>query len=146
MSALDHGLNEHWALTLQIPAFKKINYGPFYKAYDQFPEEDQKGIIESYFRACFTFFNMSLPELYFERHKDGRIHCHTYVYMTYDKIYAIQKKFCEELLRIRPKQFQQVFNLFRPDSIENWVKYCKKHSGSKIQLEYDLAHCGNEFF
>lgn len=142
MSDLDFGLNEHWAITLQIPAFKKINHGAFYKRYDNFPEDEQKSIIADMLCATFTFFNLSLPELYFERHQDGRIHCHTFVYMTYDKIYSIQKKFCEEQLRIRPKQFQQVFNLFRPDSIENWIKYCKKHSGSKIQLEYDLLHCG----
>lgn len=144
MSDLDYGLKEHWAITLQIPAFKKIRYEQFNKQFDKYTNEEQKNIIRSYFEYAFHFFNIDVPPLYFELHKDGRIHCHTYIHIEYDKIYEIQQKLCVDQLKIRPKQFQQVFNFFRPDNIKNWVKYCQKTVGAKIELEYDLIRCGTE--
>lgn len=138
-NGLDNGLNEFWAITIQIPSFKKLSHNAIYKAYSLFTKDEQKEIIHNYVMQSRNISGIKedMP-LFFEEHKDGRIHCHSYVSLTYDNIYNLQQVFCKELIKIRPKQFQQVFNIFRPDSPENWRKYCKKSSGNTIQLDYDL--------
>lgn len=136
---LDVNTQRLWAITLQIPSFKKVNIQGTYQAYAQFEPKQQK----EYLFTCFNeahdkiVHDSSAPRLYFEEHKDKRLHAHTYLTADYDTIYAIQQIFCKDIIKIRPKQFQQVFNLFKPDNAMRWMKYCKKHS-SLSDLEADL--------
>lgn len=137
-SPFDHGIKSDYAITLAIPSFKKVNHAGIYKAYNLFTEDIQKKILTDYFITSLTFCkNEQTPEIYFEFHKDGRVHAHTYLKnLTYDQIYEIQQYFCKDIIKIRPKQFQQVFNFFKPDNFHYWLVYCQKSQNS---LDEDLA-------
>lgn len=141
-SPFDFGINSKsdYAITLQIPSFKKVNYKGIYKAYSLFSVSIQKEILEEYYNTSLKVDDVmySSAELFFEEHQDGRIHCHTFfLNVSYDLIYNIQKNFCHNILKIRPKQYQQVFNFFKPDSMDKWRKYCRKFSISDLQADLD---------
>lgn len=135
MNALDSGVPTDWGITIEIPAFKKVNYKGVYRRYDVFCNEDQKGILAEYFLSI-PGINGQTGILYYELHKDKRIHLHTYLLKrTYDEMCYIQKSFCQKL-GFRPKQYQYIFNIFRPDNFHRWMEYCKKEDFS--ELEQDL--------
>ncbi len=118
----------NWGITLMIPSFKKVNHLGKYQAYNLFDEKEQKIIMQTMFNdACK---NVVLPptcsELYFEKHTDGRIHSHLYILDAYEQnVYMLQYEFCK-LLGVRPKQYEQLFNVIQPDNIDHWITYCKK--------------------
>lgn len=136
ISPLDEGVKSDYAITIQIPPFKKVNHKGIYKQYSHFSENIQKELIQDYFKTSLG--DILSNELYFERHQDGRFHMHTYLKsITYDDIYKVQHFFCADILKIRPKQFQQVFNFFKPDNFHYWAMYCQKE---RLQdLDADLA-------
>lgn len=137
-SPFDHGIETSHAITLMIPSFKKVNYQGNYKAYNLFTEEEQKSILRDFFDESIKQYDISHYShglLYFETHKDGRVHAHTYILnQTQDTILKIQSYFCGKM-NMRPNQFQQVFNVFKPDNFAAWLTYCRKAE----TLEYDLA-------
>ena len=132
----DYGIKSDYAVTIQIPAFKKVNYNGIYKEYAKFSEEMQKELLLDYLSKSLA--GIQKNEVYFEKHKDGRYHLHTYFkHIEYDEIYKMQNHFCAEILRLRPKQFQQVFNFFTPDDFHFWMTYCQKEQPT--DLDADLA-------
>lgn len=127
-----------YAITLAIPSFKKVNYLGKYKAYNLFPKEEQKMFITGLFQTSVEFIldEECKSEIYIEEHADKRLHLHTYLKnVSYDTIYNIQEHLCR-VLGIRPKQYQQVFNFFKPDSFHYWMLYCQKEVND---LDKDLA-------
>ena len=128
---------QDWAITLAIPAFKKVNYEGQYKAYNLFSKERQKMFITGLFQVSVEFIldEPCISEVFIEAHSDGRLHLHSYLKnVSYDTIYNIQKHLCNNL-GIRPKQYQQVFNFFKPDNFHYWAMYCQKEIND---LEKDL--------
>lgn len=134
---LDSGVKCFYALTLQIPFFKKVNMHNKYLPYGDLSQSDQKEYILTHLIDSAKKVNMTFNNnVYFEQHKDGRIHAHTFVECcTFGDIECVRSSFCDKL-GIRAKQYAQVFHIFIPDSIDNWKKYCVK---SICTLEQDLA-------
>lgn len=133
------GIETDWAVTVAIPAFKKLTVLGRYAPYSKFSGEEQKRFLEDSIKA--SLYNVLLydifimPELFFEAHQDGRIHAHFAFKCDYDTIYLWQKHFCTDFIHIRPKQFQQVFNFFQPDSFHYWNTYIRKCQEADEELK-----------
>jgi len=129
-----------YAITLQIPSFKKVKYQEQYKAYRLFSHEKQKSILVDAFHLWSNFYKDEEtyiePEVYFEEHQDKRLHAHTYLKnVSRMQILEIQKSYCQNF-GMSPKQFNQVFDFFIPDNFNNWLAYCQK--GNLNDLDKDL--------
>lgn len=131
-----------YAITLAIPTFKKVNYLGKYKAYGLFPRKEQEMFIRGLLQVhCdFVLGDVFTNEIYIEEHADKRVHLHTFLKnVSYQQIFGIQKSLCQTL-GIRPKQYQQVFNFFKPDNFHFWMLYCQKEVND---LDKDLAELNN---
>lgn len=141
-SPFDDAVKSDYAITIQIPPFKKVNYQGQYKAYKLFSAQAQKDFLKGLFEL-WVGFHLDTDfeaDVFFEEHQDKRIHAHTYLkHITYDQIYNIQKSFCQNF-GMREKQFQQVFNFFKPDNFAFWSAYCQK---SVNDLDEDLKKLNN---
>jgi len=136
--------NFDFAVTVQIPAFKKINYQDRYQQYKDYNEHDQKNIIayfllESYNK--YVSFDMShYIDLNFEKHPKclyNRIHLHTTIKcIPAYKMRAIQAFFCKLLGVKTLKQSCDVF-YYEPKYSEGWEYYQQKDD-QLDNLEADL--------
>lgn len=144
MSALDAGIKTNWGITYEIPAFKKVNIDDKYLPYSHFPVEQQKWLLQNHFvKGCRTeLIGYNTDDIYFEYHKDGRAHMHTILRnIDYDDVYRLQQYICRDILHLRPKQYQQVFNFFKPDDFMSWLNYIRKDVSNIDILERDLKEC-----
>lgn len=71
---------KNFAFTIQIPAFKKVQYQGLYIAYRDLTETDQESFLYGLVRNAIADFDNQHFEIKFEKHKDGRKHCHGTLY------------------------------------------------------------------
>lgn len=133
-----------YAVTLQIPAFKKINYNGKYQAYHLFDGESQKNylryiILESYLKVVGD--NAHGLLFHYERHtlcKYGRYHVHfTIPELLEHKIREIQEHICKKLGIKTLKQSMEIFYYITKRSY-GWEHYITKDS--LADLESDLMN------
>jgi len=66
---------KNYAFTVQIPAFKKVNYDDLYLPYNTLSQHAQEDFIYKSVRSATSDLDISF-EIKFEKHKDGRVHAH----------------------------------------------------------------------
>lgn len=66
-----------YAFTLQIPAFKKVRHYEKYMPYKDYTSQEQETILYETMRfSCSDVSEKISFDIKFEKHKDGRMHCH----------------------------------------------------------------------
>lgn len=131
-----------YAVTIQIPAFKRVNYQNEYKAYKSFHNEQQKLLIRNLllnaYNSAVSFNLQHSIKLHYESHSDGRIHAHFTLSDLHEyQIRDIQTKFCSY---IGIKTLKQSFDVFYYETkrTQGWEHYCTKET--LADLEADLEN------
>lgn len=132
--------NFDFALTIQIPAFKKVEWQGQYLPYKKYDENAQKNIITYYLLDAYNK-NVSLDmqhyiDLNFEKNNDERIHLHSTVRcLPAYKMRNIQNYFCKALGIRSLKQSIDMF-YYEPKYSKGWEYYSVKDS--LTDMENDL--------
>lgn len=136
--------NFDFALTVQIPAFKKVHHNFDYKAYANYTKDEQEQfIIKSLLNAYNKYVSYDMQhhiEFNFETHpscKKGRRHLHTTIKcLPAYKMRDIQSFFCKCLGIKTLKQSMDIF-YYEPKYSDAWEQYQQKDN-TLDNMEADL--------
>lgn len=137
-----------YGFTLTIPAFKTCQFRMYFtdkgkicskKKYGDMYDYEQKFIFEDGLNGLFR--KSDKYRLTFEKHKDGRLHCHGIIYNTsYDYVLLILKQFYESRIGIkRISQIKTITDIRLLNNVIEWETYINKCQPS----ERDLSDYGD---
>lgn len=116
-----------YTFTFQIPSFKKVNYNEEYKKYSSLTEDQQKDFIYNIISS-----EVLITSIFYERHKDGRLHAHGFYNSNMSKEH-IQKAICLKLGIKADKQQKETFFNESCYDITAWDRYIKKDQSDEIK-------------
>jgi len=123
-----------WAVTIEIPAFKKIKFNKSNKAYKNYDFTTQKNILLCYYKKMFDELQINMDYV-FEQHKDKRWHMHATVYQITEKVInTVNEWFCKDIVGLPyPKQYNQICYYKPVFKHSGWCDYCVKDMLLNIQ-------------
>lgn len=123
----------NFSLTIQIPSFKKICHNDIYQNYSKFLCQQQKEIILNRLAEAIDFHKPANLDyvIYFEEHKDKRIHAHIYMkHITISDMNNLQNHFCCSFGIKKSEQQKQIFyfDILQTElDCSRWLDYCLKN-------------------
>lgn len=130
----------NYAFTVQIPAFKRINYKGNYIQYKKLSSASQEDYIYSLVRTG-TLELVESYEIQFEKHTDGRIHAHGSFYSLSDDAIEIIKKNIGFLVGVHTdKQINEVcycIPILNSYNQTIWDNYTTKEQKDNVQANAD---------
>jgi hypothetical protein len=128
---------KNYAFTIQIPAFKKVNFNDIYQPYKDFSSEDQENFIYQIVRHAISDFDSQHFEIKFEKHKDGRVHAHGTLYqLSVAQIEDFTDSICFCIGIKTPKQKKECCYIIPILCSYVWDNYIKKEEEDSCRKDF----------
>lgn len=129
---------KNYAFTIQIPAFKRVNYNEVYTQYKDLTPSEQEDFIYRTVRTGISELQHQHFEIKFEKHKDGRIHAHGSIYeISSDDLELFESSVCSIIGVKSPKQKREVCYCIPILCSYIWDKYINKDQ-IEVKLDEDI--------
>lgn len=130
---------KNYAFTIQIPAFKSVNYEGNYIRYKDLSNTEQEDFIYKTVRSGISELEHQHFEIKFEKHKDGRTHAHGTIYEMSDEDLNLFVDSVALLVGVKsPKQKKEVCYCIPILCSYIWDKYINKEQNINVDLDEDI--------
>lgn len=138
---------KHFAFTVQIPAFKRINFDDKYVTFKSLSSLDQETFLYGLVRDVTQLMREDKPisyDIHFESHQDGRRHCHGTIYDIDSEQIDYFKKGIARVIGVKTeKQINECCFCIPQFFDKGWEAYKTKHQISETdEIDFSIYQFG----